>query len=225
MDSISIAPIIIDNENNNKPDLMKKQEKKVEENNDENKKKIEIVQCPQESFESPPCTNIIKIKKKNKVPTNEEILKEIEKINQEEEEIRLRRASKRKEKDRRKKKVKNEGQIQINGKRPQSVNYNRRNNQNVINISVNQVKNKKNKQDLSFVPQTEFSVGNNNLNLQLNLSKQNDFAINKAADFFCEGNPDLKGKKKGKKEKEKVKVNDEPPFDIDQFLKEYYSIK
>ena len=58
------------------------------------------------------------------------------------------------------------------------------------------------------------------------MEKQKDFSINKAADFICEGDPILiqnrKDKKKGKKEE--IKVN-YPPFDIDQFLQEYYNIK
>ena len=221
-DSISIAPIIqsgikID------PEKKKIERKKSPEVKSVSpiipypKKKVEISECPQISFHTKETPNIINIKKKKKPITNDDILKEIEKINQEEEKIRLRKASKRKEKDKRKKKNKNE--------RPQSVNCDRRN-QNIPNITTYQYVGNNKKQELSFIPQAEFAIGNNNLKLKKVLEKQKDFSINKAADFICEGDPVLiqnrKGKKKGKKEE--VKFN-YPPFDIDQFLQEYYSLK
>jgi len=222
-DSISIEPII---QNQIKIDLedKKKEKKKSPEVKSLSpiitnpKKKIEIKECPQISFDTKATSNIINIKKKKKPITNDDILKEIEKINQEEEKIKLRKASKRKEKDKRKKKNKNE--------RPQSVNYDRRN-QNIININTHQFNIGSKKQELSFIPQAEFALGNiNNLKLKKTLEKQKDFSINKAADFICEGDPILiqnrNNKKKGKKEE--VKVN-YPPFDIDQFLEEYYKIK
>ncbi len=221
-DSISIAPImqsqiIIDSEDKKKEKKKSPEVKSLSPIIQNQKKKIEISECPQISFNAK-ATNIINIKKKKKPITNDDILKEIEKINQEEEKIRLRKASKRKEKDKRKKKNKNE--------RPQSVNYDRRN-QNIINITTNQFNVGSKKQELSFIPQAEFALGNiNNIRLKKILEKQKDFSINKAADFICEGDPILiqnrKDKKKGKKEE--VKVN-YPPFDIDQFLQEYYNIK
>ena len=221
-DSISIEPIIpnqikIDLEDKKKEKKKSPEVKSLSPIIQNQKKKIEISECPQISFNAK-ATNIINIKKKKKPITNDDILKEIEKINQEEEKIRLRKASKRKEKDKRKKKNKNE--------RPQSVNYDRRN-QNSINITTNQFNVGSKKQELSFIPQAEFALGNiNNIRLKKILEKQKDFSINKAADFICEGDPILiqnrKDKKKGKKEE--VKVN-YPPFDIDQFLQEYYNIK
>ena len=83
-DSISIAPIIID------PEKKKIERKKSPEVKSVSpiipypKKKVEISECPQISFHTKETPNIINIKKKKKPITNDDILKEIEKINQEE---------------------------------------------------------------------------------------------------------------------------------------------